>query len=101
MKTHLIVPLTIIVSVALLGFMKVRTKEEEEHSKRLRFQEIKLRVTKDVLGEYENELAEMLDNLVKAQTEQVAKEKEVNEIRTKADQTKGKVDVCQGEKVRK
>ncbi|XP_047455742.1 anti-sigma-I factor RsgI8 [Mugil cephalus] len=98
MKVHLIVPMAIVVSVLLLGFMKVRKNEQEQEIKRLKFQEIKLRVADDVLSEFKTEQGNMQDQLDKSKNDQTALDKEAIELNSKADKLKGEVDICQGEK---
>uniref|UniRef100_A0A3Q3IHS7 Uncharacterized protein n=1 Tax=Monopterus albus TaxID=43700 RepID=A0A3Q3IHS7_MONAL len=48
MKAQFIVPLTVLLSVGLLGIMKLRKKEEEIEERRNKFLDIKLRVSHDV-----------------------------------------------------
>lgn len=99
MKVALFLPVTIVVTVALVGIMKIRKKEHDKEDKRNKFQDIKLRVTFDVLGEYRSE-QELLENLLgKTQEEQSALEQEVNRLWTKVDAAKAQVDICLGGKV--
>ncbi|XP_070768330.1 uncharacterized abhydrolase domain-containing protein DDB_G0269086 [Enoplosus armatus] len=96
MKVTLFLPMTIVVSVAVVGFMKVRRKEHDKEERQNKFEAIKLRVTHDVLGEYQSEKAETQNRLDQAQTEHKALEEVVNMLRTKADKAKGDMDICQG-----
>ncbi len=67
--------------------------------KRGRFHDIKLRVTHDVLTEYQTEKTETQNLLDKTQSEHKTLEEEVNMIQTKAEKAKGEVDICQGGQV--
>lgn len=65
--------------------------------KRNRFEDIKLRVTNDVLGEYLDERGDIQNRLDKITHEQRALEKQVNMMQKKEDTTKHEVQVCQGD----
>ncbi|KAF3691930.1 Protein piccolo Aczonin Brain-derived HLMN protein Multidomain presynaptic cytomatrix protein [Channa argus] len=96
MKVHLVVPAAIIVSVVLLGIVKIRKTELDKAAKRGRFHDIKLRVTYDVLREYGSEKSEMENLLDKLKSDEKALMDEVNMLQSKADKSKGEVDICQG-----
>ncbi|XP_022621940.1 FK506-binding protein 3-like [Seriola dumerili] len=96
MKVQVLLPVTVIVSVALLGLIKIRKKEEDREDRRKRFLDIKLRVTYDMLGEFEKEMSETQKLLYETENGQKTLEEEVNVLQTKADKTKGDADVCQG-----
>ncbi|XP_071325770.1 uncharacterized abhydrolase domain-containing protein DDB_G0269086 [Trachinotus anak] len=96
MKVVVLLPLTIMASVALLGFMRLRRKEQDREDRRGKFQNIKLRVTYDMLGEFQREEAEAQLLLDKTQSDHKILEEEVNMVQTKADKAKGDVDVCLG-----
>ncbi|XP_070823027.1 uncharacterized protein [Chaetodon trifascialis] len=99
MKAHCVLSVTIVVSVAMMGVMHVRKKELDKVDKRNRFEDIKLRVTSDVLGEYLDERGEMQNTLDKTTNEQRALEKQVNMIQKREDTTKHEVQVCQGDEM--
>ncbi|XP_039972622.1 neurofilament medium polypeptide isoform X2 [Xiphias gladius] len=96
MKVQVWLPVTIVAIVALLALTKIRKKEQDKQDRRNRFQDIKLRVTHDVLGENQNEKAETQSRLDKTQSDHKALEEEVNMHQTKADKAKGDLDICQG-----
>lgn len=99
MKVQVILPVSLVLSAALLGVMKIREKESNREIKKEDFENVKLRVTNDVLGEYTQELAET-ENLMKTtHTELTELEKEADELRTKTDGAKGGVDACDSAKV--
>ncbi|KAM4580330.1 uncharacterized protein PAE49_005222 [Odontesthes bonariensis] len=95
MKVQIVIPMAILMSVALMGVMKIRIKEQEKAQKRSRFEGIKLRVTNDVLSEYQNEQAEKQHLLEKTKRDQVTLAEEETNLQTRADRTKGDVDHCQ------
>uniref|UniRef100_A0A3P8RXM2 Zgc:174935 n=1 Tax=Amphiprion percula TaxID=161767 RepID=A0A3P8RXM2_AMPPE len=97
MKVQIVLPLSIIVSVALLGFLKVLKKEELTQNKRSRFQEIKVRVSADVLGEYLKEKVDTELRLGKAEEEQKTLEEQVNALKANEEKAKGDVDICTAE----
>ncbi|XP_039885665.1 involucrin isoform X2 [Simochromis diagramma] len=96
MKSFLL-PATIVVSVALVGIMKLRKGEHEKYEKQFKFQDVRLRVAHDVLGEYQNDKAEKENMLEKASTAHKALEVEVNELQTDGDKSKGDAKSCQGD----
>lgn len=55
MKVQVFLPVTIVLSALLVVLIKVRQGEKEKEEKRVRFMDIKLRVSEDVLREYANE----------------------------------------------
>eukprot|EP00064_Thunnus_orientalis_P005660 superscaffoldBa00000566_g5674 len=95
MKLQLCLPVSIMVSVALVGVMKIRKKEHDRVDRHSRFEAIKLRVTHDVLGEYQSEKAVTQDLLDKAETNVKALAEEVNTLQMKDTKKKEKVDTCQ------
>ncbi|XP_038146087.1 pollen-specific leucine-rich repeat extensin-like protein 1 isoform X2 [Cyprinodon tularosa] len=98
MKIAFVLPLTLLVSVVLVGYIKIRKKEHEKEEKRNRFQDIKLRVTSDVLQEYENEKVETRNELDNLQKELKALEEEVNVLKTKTEKSTGDLNGCDGSK---
>ncbi|XP_063342744.1 involucrin [Pelmatolapia mariae] len=97
MKPQFLLPATVVVSVALVGIMKLRKGEHEKYEKQFKFQDVRLRVAFDVLGEYQNDKAEKQNMLEKASTEHKALEEEVNKLQTGGDKSKGDTDACQAD----
>ncbi|XP_044215887.1 pollen-specific leucine-rich repeat extensin-like protein 1 isoform X1 [Thunnus albacares] len=95
MKLQLCLPVSIMVSVALVGVMKIRKKEHDRVDRHSRFEAIKLRVTHDVLGEYQSEKAVTQDLLDTAEKNVKALAEEVNTLQMKDTKKKGNVDTCQ------
>lgn len=100
MKVQVLIPMTVVVSVAIFGLMKIRKKENEKEERRNRFQDIKLRVTSDVLREYQNEKAETQNTLEKLQSDRKVLDEDVNMLQVKADKARGEVDICRGNQVK-
>ncbi|XP_035769836.1 neurofilament medium polypeptide isoform X2 [Neolamprologus brichardi] len=96
MKSFLL-PATIVVSVALVGIMKLRKGEHEKYEKQFKFQDVRLRVAHDVLGEYQNDKAQKQNMLEKASTEHKALEEEVDKLQTDGDKLKGDTKSCQAD----
>nr|XP_046255975.1 FK506-binding protein 4 isoform X2 [Scatophagus argus] len=96
MKAQIFLPVTVIVSVALMGVVKIRSKEQEKDDKQRLFVNIKMRVTNDVLEEYENERTETSNQLVKARGRYKIMEEELKSVQIQADKAKAEVDTCKG-----
>ncbi|KAM8735131.1 uncharacterized protein AB9X84_023705 [Acanthopagrus schlegelii] len=94
MKVQVILPVSLVLSVALLGVLKIRKKESDRELKKEDFENVKLRVTNDVLGEYKRELAETENRVETAQTEMTGLEKETNELRFKVTKTQTDFGSC-------
>ncbi|XP_054904030.1 uncharacterized protein zgc:174935 [Poeciliopsis prolifica] len=96
MKVHLVLPLALLTSVILVGLLKIRKTDFEKQVKRSRFLDIKLRVSGDVIQEYQKEKIEREKQLEKAQGELKAMEDEVKVVRTKAEKAAGDLSGCEG-----
>ncbi|XP_034554431.1 neurofilament heavy polypeptide-like isoform X2 [Notolabrus celidotus] len=94
MKVQLLLPLAAAVSVITVGLMQMRKKDSAKEERRNRFQEIKLRVTYDVLREYQNDKTAKQHELETAETDSKTLEGEVNQLQSKADVAKGESDTC-------
>ncbi|KAK6326902.1 hypothetical protein J4Q44_G00025470 [Coregonus suidteri] len=99
MKTQgVLVAVSMLTSVALLGLINVRRKEEAKEQKHLSFETIKLRVTRDVLGEYHHEVirAHNLLDKTKAQVDTLGSE--LPPLQAAEAKKKSELEACQGEK---
>ncbi|KAM9852559.1 uncharacterized protein ACBR49_005616 isoform 2-T2 [Aulostomus maculatus] len=96
MKVQLLLPLTIAMSVALVVILKTRKHEQDQEERRNRFESMRLRVTHDVLGEYQGEKIESENLLLKADTEQKVEEEDMKKLETKIADKKWEADICQG-----
>ncbi|XP_060906610.1 neurofilament heavy polypeptide-like [Labrus mixtus] len=94
MKVHLLLPLLIVVSVLVVGVIKMRKQEHDKDNRVDRFQAIKLRVTYDVLVDYQNEKSAKQVLLEKAESEYNTLMVEYKTLKTKGDTAKGKEDDC-------
>ncbi|CAJ1062243.1 neurofilament heavy polypeptide-like isoform X2 [Xyrichtys novacula] len=94
MKPQVILPLLIAISVIALGVMKIRKKEHDKENRSSWFQEIKLRVTNDVLSDYLTEKAGKQNKLETAEGELKTLEEELKQLETKAEAAKKEVDTC-------
>ncbi|XP_055780953.1 uncharacterized protein LOC129857065 [Salvelinus fontinalis] len=99
MKTPgVLVGVSLLTSVALLGLINVRRKEEMKEQKHVSFETIKLRVTRDVLGEYQHEVirAHNLLDKTKAQVDTLGSE--LTPLQAAEAKKKSELEACQGEK---
>uniref|UniRef100_A0A3B3VID3 Nucleolar protein 58-like n=1 Tax=Poecilia latipinna TaxID=48699 RepID=A0A3B3VID3_9TELE len=96
MKVHLMLPVALLTSVLLVGLLKIRKRDHDKEEKRNRFQDIKLRVTSDVLQGYQKEKAERQNELEKVQGELKAMEEAVKVAQTKAEKAAGDLTGCEG-----
>ncbi|XP_035477250.2 neurofilament heavy polypeptide [Scophthalmus maximus] len=94
MKVQVLVPLSLVVSVALLGLMKFRQKDQDVEMKRNRFVNIKLRVSDDVLREYQRSRSETEESLAKITAEQKTLLVGASRRQVEVDEAKGKMDIC-------
>lgn len=96
MKVQLILPLSVAVSLAAFALMKVRVKEFATEEKKAKFQDVKLRVTNDVLAGYEKEKT----TLEKAMEKEKAAHETLQQALTGVsnDDLKTELDACAGVK---
>uniref|UniRef100_A0A4W5LB73 Zgc:174935 n=1 Tax=Hucho hucho TaxID=62062 RepID=A0A4W5LB73_9TELE len=93
-----LVGVSLLTSVALLGLIHLRRKEEAKEQKHVSFETIKLRVTRDVLGEYQHEVirAHNLLDKTKAQVDTLGSE--LSPLQAAEAKKKSELEACQGEK---
>lgn len=99
MKVQLFLPATIVASVVLVGVIKLREMEQEKEDKRQMFVDIKLRVTNDVLREYQSERTEMRKELDTATTQHKTLEEELRTARMASEKAKSQAETCVGGQV--
>ncbi|KAL0985389.1 hypothetical protein UPYG_G00156270 [Umbra pygmaea] len=98
MKTQgALVVMSVLASLALLGLIHVRHKEETKEEKNTSFQTIKLRVTQDVLGEYQHEVIRAHNLLDKTKAMVDILGQELLPLQDAAAQKKSQLNACQGE----
>lgn len=99
MKAYLLMPLSITVSVALLCLIQLRNKEQDKESRRNRFQNIKLRVSADVLAEYQTEQYETQTLMEKTVKKMKDLGDEVAELEAKEKVLSGELQNCKAAEV--
>lgn len=99
MKVQLFLPATIVVSVVLVGVIKFREMEQEKEDKRQMFADIKLRVTNDVLREYQSTRAEMRKDLDTATSQHKTLEEELKTAQMASEKAKHQAETCEGGQV--
>ncbi|XP_041649813.1 fibrous sheath CABYR-binding protein [Cheilinus undulatus] len=98
MKGHLLLPLLIVVSVIVVGLMKIRQREHDRENRQDRFQTVKLRVTNDVLGDYQNEKTGKQLLVERAEVEIKKLNEDQEKLKTKEEATKVEADKCLADK---
>lgn len=99
MKLQLLLPATVVASVGLLVLIKLREREHEKEDKRNMFQDIKMRVTTDVLQEYQSEKLEMHNQMEKIAKDTKTMEEDVRTAQTASEKSKVQAEGCAGEEV--
>lgn len=99
MKLQLILPATVLASVGLLVLIKLRANEREKEDKRHMFQDIKLRVTSDVLQEYQSDKLQMHNQLAKITSDTKTLEEDLKTAQMASEKAKVQADGCAGEEV--
>ena len=99
MKPQIFLPVTLVMVVGLMGVMKMRRNEQETETKRFRLQDIKLRVTKDILDEFKSELALVENQMKEDRGYREAMEAHVAELQEKSEKAKADEEECQGDQV--
>lgn len=100
MKALLFLPVTVFATVGLIAFMNMRQKEQDKVAVRSRFQDIKQRVTRDMLEEFQKEAADMIKNLDQAKKDQTTVQEGEGDLQSKVETKKGEADACLGGQVR-
>lgn len=99
MKVQVFLPATIAVSLLLAGIIKVRQGEREKEYKLSMFGDVKLRVSNDVLREYQSEGSEAQNDLDITTGKHKTLEEEIKEKQMASEKSKSQVEACGGEKV--
>uniref|UniRef100_A0A671P3G2 Zgc:174935 n=1 Tax=Sinocyclocheilus anshuiensis TaxID=1608454 RepID=A0A671P3G2_9TELE len=87
-------------SLGIAGYIHSRRKQEMQLSKQASFQDIKFRVTRDVLGEYQDQLTQSNTLLKKTKTEVDTLTKDLSVAKTFVEKKKSDVDACKGDEKR-
>lgn len=100
MKVQVILPATIIMSVLMGVLVKVRREEKQQALKRATFLDIKLRVSDDVMRQYENEKVELKQDVDTAMDLYKEVDKDMKLIQEAADKARLEAEKCAEEQVR-
>uniref|UniRef100_A0A8C1TZG2 Zgc:174935 n=1 Tax=Cyprinus carpio TaxID=7962 RepID=A0A8C1TZG2_CYPCA len=90
----------LVCSLCIAGYIHSRRKQEMQLSKQASFQDIKFRVTRDVLEEYQDQLTQSNTLLKNTKTEVDTLTKDLSVAKTFVEKKKGDVDTCKGDKKR-
>ncbi|XP_054638959.1 uncharacterized protein zgc:174935 [Dunckerocampus dactyliophorus] len=96
MKVQLLLPLTIALTVMLVVVIKTRKREHDQVDKQNRIERIKLRVTHDVLGGYQEEKMSLENQIEQSNKDENALKTGADSADQKALKTKGDLETCQG-----
>lgn len=99
MKVQVLLPATIILSALLMVFIKVRQTEQDNANKRKTFLDIKMRVSVDVLRDYQSEDSKINKDLEATGEQQKKLEEELKTEQEASDKAKHDADTCGGEQV--
>ena len=99
MRVQVLVPVIVVVSLVVFGLVKVREKKEGMEEKRSRFQDIKLRVSSDVLAEYMTDIKNKQQELERSRLEIKTSEETIIALGSKKDEAMGRIKSCTDEKV--
>uniref|UniRef100_A0A672PQT3 Uncharacterized protein n=1 Tax=Sinocyclocheilus grahami TaxID=75366 RepID=A0A672PQT3_SINGR len=91
----------LVCSLGIAGYIHSRRKQEMQLSKQASFQDIKFRVTRDVLGEYQDQLIQSNTLLKKTKTEVDTLTKDLSVAKTFVEKKTSEVDACKGDQKRK
>ncbi len=95
----LLLGFVLVCSLGIAGYVHTRRKRETQLSKQASFLDIKFRVTRDVLGEYEDQLIQSNTLLGKTKKEVDSLTKDLSVAKTFVEKKKGDIATCKGDKV--
>lgn len=95
----MILPVTVLASVGLLFLIKLRANEHEKEVKRHMFLDIKLRVTSDVLQEYQTDKLQMHNQVETITSDTKKLEEDVQTAQMASEKAKVQAEGCAGEEV--
>ncbi|KAM6935395.1 uncharacterized protein PEZ65_005754 [Lycodopsis pacificus] len=94
MRVQCVLPVTLVLSVALMGITKIRKFHHDKDERANRFQKTKLWVTNDALQGCERMVAETETLMQKTRTEQKALEEETIRLESEATAAQGRSNTC-------
>ncbi|KAG9345365.1 hypothetical protein JZ751_009912 [Albula glossodonta] len=95
----LVIATSILTSVSLAVFIYMKKADEVSINKKAAFMDIKVRVTRDVLGEYQSDAEKLQKNLEAGTKEVEALNTALKAAETEAKEKKTELDNCQGNMV--
>lgn len=95
----LLLGFVLVCSLGIAGYVHTRRKRETQLSKQASFLDIKFRVTRDVLGEYEEQLIQSNTLLGKTKNEVDSLTKDLSVAKTFVEKKQGDIAACKGDKV--
>ncbi|XP_068591942.1 uncharacterized abhydrolase domain-containing protein DDB_G0269086 [Cebidichthys violaceus] len=95
MRVQCVLPVTLVVSVALMGILKIRKSQYDKEGKENKFQDIKLRVANDVLQGYQSLMMDTENLLQKTLSERKALGEETIKLEGEAFASKSRSQICQ------
>lgn len=95
----LLLSFTLVCCVVIAGYIHSKRKQEIHLNKQASFLNIKFRVTRDVLGEYKDQLSQSFVLLEKTKKEVDVISKELTDVKSLVERKKKEVDACKGDKV--
>ncbi|XP_051999640.1 uncharacterized protein LOC127655722 isoform X2 [Xyrauchen texanus] len=94
----LLLGFVLVCCLVIAGYIHSTRKQEIYLNKKASFLDIKFRVTRDVLGEYQDQLTQSNSLLKKLEQDVVNLTKEISETKTFAGKKKTEVETCKGQK---
>ncbi|KAM9806843.1 uncharacterized protein ACBT44_014000 [Syngnathus typhle] len=96
MKFQLLMPLTIALTVALVVVIKTRKQEHDKADKQNKFESMKVRVTNDVVAEYQTQKITMENRIDSARKEEKDLQTDVESYEQRVVKKNIEVETCQG-----
>lgn len=95
----LLLGFSLVCCVLIAGYIHSKRKQEIHLNKQASFLNIKFRVTRDVLGEYQEQMSQTALQLEKTKKEVDTVTKELSDVKSLVEKKKKEVDSCKGDKV--
>lgn len=95
----LLLGFVLVCSLGIAGYIHSRRRQELQLNKQASFLDIKFRVTRDVLGEYQDQLIQSNTQVENTKKEVDTLTKDLSEVKTVIEQKKNDAATCKGDKV--
>ncbi|XP_073704008.1 uncharacterized protein [Garra rufa] len=96
----LLLGFVLVCSLGIAGYIHTRRKQETQLSKQASFLDIKFRVTRDVLAEYQDQLTQSSTLMEKTKKEMDTLAKDLSVAKTFVEKKRGDVATCKGDRKR-